>query len=1183
MLQTSAISEFRWCFILFEHFSKCIVADEDENSSNKLGKLLDAYSELVTHLLKVSYPHLNERDQVALIHSLTLAKYCPRDSEIAKFANWLENQLERVSSGPLLQYRLLSMLISFSESYTLTSQKLIPILHYYLVHEHFQICAKAQNLFSVLVQQKYPPIIAAITNSNTLEYVIESIVDVLSNTDEQAGKDESFEKCFEAIFIVQAIDAQTIAIHANDICSLLYKNTLDSSITAVGSLKTIMKIVSDDFLLDSISTDDLLQFIIECSSIYYDRIDITRLLFNVARYGAKFLNLVSSATLFEALLPLAKQAIDALSYVLNNNECESQISSLIEAIEPIIEFLPLCHQHQESFYSELLEPLIFDNFEEVIKFPQLVDAALNGFFEIFKNPSLLKYQVHLLRSRSLLRVISDIDNWYSHNWRTHRLLLAILEKFLETGSQSDAEAWDQVFTASERDSQSKKWISFRGAFCGERWSEENEKLICLLDLSFVAILMEDFEYVSYLLDYNSQYGNVVIPSSWKERLQDKICEISNSEALYALDQTHIVRLCFLWASCYSYSDLSHISSTNTLLIEAMTSTKLNFENFVPLPLAPLGRDAPLPNALLLWIAGHSTRGLSTTLLRITQILSREICDEENSLQSACMEVLSTHPKFVNLLVKTYSANLVIRPVMEPLEALKQISKLCKKSRPNESMSSSNIFEQIPTTTKLLVHSSFPLYIDNEGKESGKIFSLDSLRHHSFVVLQILIAEIHQTHQSSETRKNHLHRKIFGKYWTSLEFLSRSLQRTISDSNTSETYFWNQVDEICLSLVNIWNCMVVFLKPSPDLIKRTIHSPIIALLWRAFRTSIISSHGPVDQALELVARVKKKKKFLSSLEASNLSESVPQPSSSIYNAILISIQTIMAFEDSFEGQKTENMINHILRSLKSLDEPHPLTQMIAINSVGMLTQKMISLMEQIGKEKSNQSVSVEEFSLLIMTSASSLLKTIMDTTSPILRELSAFTLLKLASRFTSENWLKLPQTLYLLSSAMSRNESQKFGCTVCSCIILAIILCASRCAPRRLPRKIVSKLTSPRLARAILLMNEEQAIRINLATLYHMIQSGIWSAMLKRAGRDSSRISFFLESLLNKVASDSPHNKSNCIDSDHKHDQRELYMIAIDGVMVPENMLSGLNEISTSLKKSASESAEIVLQWASKIS
>ena len=1153
--------------------AQCIIQAEPVSGKRKLGQLLSAYSDFVSHLVTVAYGHMHERDQVAIIHLLSMAAYQPQEPELDAFAFWIQTQLECTSNGPLLSYHLLCLLKAISTFYEFQSIKLVSIINFYLLHERFEVAAAAQIFLSVLITQNNASIVKALQLENSAEYAIESLLNLIANSNNQHGESDAFSSCLDTLSLLQDAFPRVFELHINDICQSLSTLALKCPEILTKTLKSASEIVNDYSSLNTLSVEHWHAFFEECSTTCPENLELIALLFDVARGVNRSFDTESTALLFTALESPLSEYFNSMEYILYNPS-ERSIQSLCEVLESFLKYTASLYEEElvQHIANDVFEPFIFDNINELVKHSLVIDICLDGFTGLVSDRKhMLPHLVDLLASSSLLSILATTNTW-NRSWRLHRLLLSILNAVFAQDASDATSSWSKVLSTSLEDTDTKHWLNIQGGLY-DLDGNENDVLQLFIDLAFVALLCGDHAFVSYLLDSRSDFGQLSRTSSWKTKLLWALNRILTEDVVYALSYDYLVRASFLWASCcVDYQDPT--AHANTWLLNAMAGRTWRIESFVPAAFIPLRNCSLFPNALVTWMIDHISEGMSVPLLTIVKD-TRTSSNRSQWIQRCFLKVASGLPKFSTLLINAYANNAVSKPILAPLEALEEIHDLCVSSASNPDFGP----HKATSMAKILSRSAFPLIIPKSWLQSNNHESnqpqlpLPSLIRHITIVRQILLAEVEEIALLGEARRNRPSAAIFAKYWKGLESLSLACQAwsQTAEAKSGVTHLWSMIDTSCLELLNIWTVILAFFRPPPDLVKKLLASPITPLLWRAFRFSAPSSRGEANQAIALVSRIKKKKLFESSLGAHVTGSSLPRPSQQLLDAILISVHQITSLGDV---DVTLNGTSHIKRALlilKALDTDHPFGTIIMMNS---LTDLMLQFAE-IQKMKGAGAISNsdDESQLLFLTATSSILNQAQITASPVISEIAAVSIMRLACCSPPEFWLKLPQTLHILSLVISFPISKIYGPIFASCFIFAVVLACSRLPPSTVPKQIASLITSPRLIRTLLLSTGDRSTRINMATVYEMMRCGMWKTAMSRTGSASKSFVATLSSQL------SLHIRNSLVEpSSHQAENKLWSVLSIGGVMLTEDMINPLALGNVSTRDELRSSALVLQQW-----
>lgn len=1177
-LQIAPISDLRWLFPLLEHLSLRWIAIEGEEVNHKLDQLLLAYSDLVSHIMHVLYPRLHEKDQGAFLRMLITAPYVPQEPQLEELVIWLQTQLDDASSSPLLTLRLLTYLTALSTDVTLRSTKIVLLLNPHLLSEHFQVSAAALTLLSTLIQQNHSPILQAIESSNSIEYAIESFLDMVSNSSKQQEETIILDVSLDALPVLHSAIPLPFAIHSAEICECLAKIIVNHPEIATKTLQVLVKILRDESVQHSLGPGIWLRLVEECAYVYRDRIDMAGLLFDVARGAISTFDEESLPTLYNAVLPFATLCIGATTQSLYETSVWP-LESLIETLEALFDFG--CAVKSDIIFADLLdnviEPFIFDNINELVKYPALVNTALDWFIELASNrKALLPHLVHLLLSGSLLSVVSAVDTWIPGNTQVHQLLFGILCSFFCDDALCSTSAWESVLLSSKENFGPESRTILHGGLY-ELEERSNEKISTFLDLAFVALIVGDDRFLSYLLESRSAFGTMSSSTSWKVKLKWTLSRILNDVTVYAFDYGLLVRACFLWSSCYTdYSDPT--ADTNVLLLEALAGRRVQINYFVPASFNSLSQDSLFPTSLITWLVDHSTQGSSVILLAIVKE-SMEI-SSPNWFCTRFAEVASTLPKFAQLLTSSYTHNLVIKPVLEPLAALKCISILCVLPSTDSPLDRTKYSHEVTPIAKLLINSPFPYSLPREWIQEGQKYPtlpLASLLDHILVVRQVLIAEIRQLSSLAFAGSKRSDAAVFAKYWKSLEsLLCATRQWSEADiAKSGDTDLWNLVDSVSLQLLNIWMILFAFFKPPPDLVKHLLKGPSVPHLWCGFRNNRQCDGAVSLHVMTLAPSAKKRKLLQMPLQPSNLSHLPPPPQPQyLIDAVLVSMHQIWELTQCVGDTIAPNHFSkRVLLQLKSLLAGNPFTNMIA---VGSLTSEALRYLKATEKSAASPfQGSNEESSLLSLTIISSLLNQAQDFSTPFLCEYSIESLLKLSCSLPSDqHWLKLPQTLHLLTLVIAFPQSQLYGGALfSSCFLLSVVLACSRVSPGTVPKQIASLITSPRLARVFLQQaGTPRLFLVTAVTVYTMIRCGMWRTLLKRAGRDANSILLSIRSIVHQCAETSQ-------DAFNGRQGREFGLFEVNGVLIADEMIDCLKLFhSTHVTLGPVSRAKILQQW-----
>lgn len=1152
--------------------AQCVVRAEVEAGEHKLGQLLSAYSDFVSHIVTISYGRMHERDQASILHLLTMAAYQPQESEMDAFAGWAQNQLECTSNSSALSYHLLSYLKVLSGFYEFRSTKLVPIVNFYLLHEDFQVATAAQNFLALLIAQNNAYILQAIHSENSGECAIESFLDMVANSNNQHGESDAFSQNLDTLLILQSSFHHVLEIHINDICQSLCTLAIKFPDILAKTLQTTSEIVNDTSTFNTLSSDHWAGFFEKCSVTCTDRLDLTGLLFDVARGVNRSFDPESSALLYSALDPLLMNAFSITKDALYNSS-EWSIEPVGEALEAILKFAASLREEEivQHVAINVFETFFLENINELVKYPLIIDIALDGFVElVVSRKAMLPHLVGLLASSSLFSVLATVNSWNPRNWRLHRLVSSILNAIFAVDPYDACTSWSTVLCTSFEDAETKRWVNLQGGLYDLDVDHEKDVLLFFVDLAFVALLCGDHPFIAYLLDSKSEFGQMSRSSPWKVRLRWTLNRIFAEDVVYALSYEYLVRVCYLWASCcVDFQDPT--VDTNTWLLSALAGRTSRIDVFVP-PAFFLVQDCSLfPDALITWMVDHLADGMSVPILTIVKE-TRQNSHRSQWLHHCFLKVASTLPKFSTLLTNAYANNTVSQPILAPLAALEIIAELCVLPSSASSSPSSHPSIRVTSMAKILSRASFPLtipksWLKNESNQPS--LPLASLLQHITVVRQMLLAEVEEIASLGDTRSSRPNAAVFAKYWKSLESLSLACHTwsQTDEAKAGSASLWSLIDACALELINVWTVLFSFFRPPADLVKKLIASPMTSFLWRAFRYATESTGGVEHQAIALVSRMKKKKLFESSLGAQHASVSLPAPSQQLLDAILISVHQTIALGEGEATLSGASLSKRILLSLQALDADRPFSFIILLNS---LTDSLLRLAELLKREGAACS-SNEESQLLFLTATSAILNESQCTTSSVVSEMGAVSLMRLACCSPPELWLKLPQTLHVLSLVISFPSSPVYGNIFASCFIFAVVLACSRLPSDAVPKQISSLITSPRLVRTLLLTTGDRSSRINLATLYEMMRCGMWKTALKRAGAgDSKSFVSSLTSLLTRLQHAEPSSAS--------FETNKWKVLSIGGVMLTESIINPLELENVSTRDEMRTNALILQQW-----
>lgn len=1154
------ISEFRWSISVLERFLLVLRDVEAQDAGDKWARLCCSLSSILELLFRSHFSYMTEEDQIKLVHVAYMAQYEPIEAKMEAHIVWLVSQLESPHRAPLLTYRLLMHLDQLLETHSYNSTKLVHLVNYYLVHERFQIAAAAQQLLSTLLLPLHLPLRPSLVSANAVEFSIESFLDIMEKSQTQPGEVQAMRETLRTLSSIHSAFPERTLPFINDICLSLYAIVQKRPECAQLAMQALASL-TDPTTLQSLDSVVLCQFIEETILRYMDQKEIVGLIFTLARNATGGLEVESLISLCKSLQQSHPTVRHLLLDYLSHNPSVAESSELGDTREVVMmifqcysSLLQVVPGGCLSFLNEICMQLMREQAAEIAMHEEVTIVFVETLVEVCRARVLLPWLVSSLRNDHLLLFISKCESFNVKPGVVQRALVSLLCACFssDSGEETDEIHWARAFSDETIDGGplSNGNVQIRGM----AWSIESEsRFFTVLDLLYLSLVCCDFQVVSYILDSSVAFGRASADSPWQERLKMAMMEVLDEDLVYRLSPPQLVRVATIWSHCFSYTASQPSCSANQMLLSAIASLKLDFDMLLPTRFYTLETFADLvPNTFIKWIWDH----LQGSLIVASLHLMKSLGSNSSGLSRACLSSCLSHAKCVKLLVDTYISNAVSNPIITPMQALTLLSRELSVSRSRNDQSTENDGNAFLGTTKshlarLLLSSAFPLAIPQEWSKS---ISLVAIELHLGISLQLLLCDL-EKHDSLYVFSGNAkaRQETFSRYWRCIETVSFSVQRHVNELLSSSidhtmdiSTFFERVDAITLALLNMWNTLMARFEFSSDLAKRLLGTPSIGRIWSAFRYSSETSSRNVQQIIAMVSRAKATRRLALPAQHGISGPSIPPPSTSVLNAIMISVYHLTKIESHVQpSQSVTSRTSQLLRHLKQLTTDNPLTKLINISCIGSLLQ-ILSQYHLVNG--SNADSFQAELRLAFLTTCSSLLSTNSSSPHHLISESSAVALIRATSMVTDPNWLRLPQVSVLLSTVLQCTSSPSSLSTSMSLVILSIVLTSSRLKPTEIPKPVLAQLLSPRLVRILLLSEDLTRFRINMLTLYTMMKCGMWKSVLKRDGRHGPFLINSLSSQLTELSSFSP-------PSDKRSSLPPLGIVDLSGVFVSESMVN----------------------------